>query len=133
MRFVVMLLLGMAIGIFGTVTVLGAMQQGTPLPRGMMAVTGHHFGSLRKQLEAGRCEAVDIRRRLQGLDALTGDLESAFLPTGGDDARFESLAADYRRAVKTALGAAPGDCTALGATVKDLGAQCKACHNEFRA
>lgn len=128
-----MLLLGMAIGIFGAVTVLGAMQQGTPLPRGMMAVTGYHFGSLREQVDAGRCDAVDIQRRLRGLEALTVDLESAFLPTGGDDARFESLAGDYRRAVQAALAAPPQDCAALGATVKNLGAQCKACHNEFRA
>lgn len=132
MRLVAILLLGLAIGIFGTVTVIGAMDQKIPYSHAVMAVSAQHFGALRKMSEAGKCEHDPIALHLRTLRVLADDLEPAFLPTGGDDALFKQHTADYAKRIDGAIASAPATCAALGNAIGEVGGGCKACHEDFK-
>jgi hypothetical protein len=127
-----MLLLGIAIGVFGTVSMLNAMQGRTPLSKGVMAVADHHFGSLRRIAASGKCDPAQTEPHLRTLLAVSGDLDAAFLPTGGDDALFARHAAGYRDALTASLVVPPPDCAALAGPMRTIGAGCKTCHQDFR-
>ena len=132
MRMVVMLLLGMFIGAFGAVTAVSALRQTTPLTKATMAVTGSHFNQLRQLAKTERCDAALIEPHLQTMRALSSDLDSVFLPTGGDDEAFRRHRIDYRHALDAALSPVAQSCAALDASIASVGAKCKACHQEFR-
>jgi cytochrome c556 len=132
MRLIATLLLGLAIGIFGTVSVIGAMKQQIPYSHAVMAVSAQHFGALRKMSESGKCEADPIALHLRTLRVLADDLEPAFLPTGGDDALFKQHGIDYAKRLDGAIASAPATCEALGTAIGSVGAGCKACHQDFK-
>jgi cytochrome c556 len=132
MRMIAMLVLGLAIGVFGSVTMLSAMRQQTPLPRAVMALSGHHFGALRTMHESGRCETDRATARLHSLRTLAGDIEPAFLPTGGDDELFLRHGREYAQRLDSALAAPPATCEALKSVIGSLGSSCKACHQDFK-
>src|SRR5687767_6294766 len=132
MRWLVLLVVGMAIGALGAVTAIGAMRHATPLPKGLMAVTGHQFETLRRQAKAGRCEPDAVAARLRTLQALVPDVEPAFLPTGRDDERFRRHLAAYAGALDAALAAPPAHCAALQLALRDIGGRCRQCHDDYR-
>lgn len=132
MRFVAMLVLGIIIGIFGAVSVLGAMRQATPLTRGIMAVTKHHFDASRDVVAAPDCRVEVLQSHLRTLHALQGDVVAAFVPTGGDDAAFKRYAGNYGRALDAALALPAANCAALAPAIAKLGDECKMCHRDFR-
>lgn len=132
MRWLAVLLVGIAIGALGAVTAIGAMRHATPLPKGLMAVTGHQFGTLRQQAKTGRCARAAALERLRTLRALGDEVEQAFLPTGRDDERFRRHLADYVATLDTALASPPEQCTSLNLVLRDLGARCRQCHDDYR-
>ena len=132
MRIIAILLLGLAIGIFGTVTVIGAMQQEIPYARVVMTVSANHFGALRKMKESGKCEAAPIALHLRSLRVIADDFEPTFLPTGGDDALFKQHGIDYAKRVDGAIASAPATCEALDTAIGSIGGGCKACHEDFK-
>jgi cytochrome c556 len=132
MRMIVMLLLGLAIGVLGAVTIIGGMKQDVPYARAVMALTSQHFGALRKMEESQQCDAAQSVRHLRSLRALADDLAPAFLPTGGDDAQFQKYGSDYAARLDTALASVPATCTALRTAIINIGAGCKACHQDFK-
>ena len=132
MRMVVMLLLGLFVGAFGAVTAVSALRQETPLSKSVMTVSGHHFSQLRKLNQGGRCESPAIEPHLRTMRAVATDIDTAFLPTGGDDTAFRGYAGEYRQALDAALLSVAGSCPTLEATLRAVGAKCKACHRDFR-
>lgn len=132
MRMLGMLVLGLLIGALGTVMALNAMKQGVPPGKAVMALTGYHSGQLRRMGESGKCEAAAIASHLGQLRALGNDLEAVFLPTGGDDELFGRHAARYREVLDGVLAAPPAQCEALAAAMRQVGGECKACHQDFR-
>lgn len=132
MRWLVLLLVGVLVGALGAVTAIGAMRQATPLPKGLMAVTDHQFATLRRQVKANRCAPDSAQARLRTLRALGDDFESAFLPTGRDDARFLRHLAAYVESLDAALAAPPAHCAALAQALRDIGGRCKQCHDDYR-
>lgn len=131
MKWIVMLLLGMLVGALGAVSVVGAMKQDTPLRKGVMAVSSHQFRDLRGQVEAGRCDAATVERRLRVMRGVAADFEPAFLPTGRDDL-FRRHQAGYVAALEAALATPPSTCASLGEAVKPIGLACRTCHDDFR-
>lgn len=127
MRWVAMLLLGMAIGALGAVTVVGALRQETPLRKAVMAASSQQLRQLRAEQAAGRCGATGDR--LVTLRTLAGEFEAAFLPNGRDELFRRHLGA-YEAALERARGVA---CPALATALRDVGRACKACHDDFRA
>ena len=64
--------------------------------------------------------------------ALANDLETVFVPTGGDDALFGQHASRYRQVLDGVLASPPTQCETLAAAMRQVGGECKACHQDFR-
>jgi cytochrome c556 len=62
---------------------------------------------------------------------MADDIEPAF-PDLRDDERFAKAASQLRAALDSARASPPLNCAGVGAAVKDIGAACKACHQDFR-
>ncbi len=131
MRSLIALLVGLFLGGMLTVVALNSLRKGTAYPNGVMAVMAAQMGQLDEQVKSKACDAEALAPNLSTLAALGNDIEPAFLPTG-DDARFSSLAGDYRAAVGVALAAAPANCEAASKALNAISATCKACHQEFK-
>jgi cytochrome c556 len=132
MRGLVLLMVGVAVGALGAVTAIGSMRHATPLPKALMAVTGHQFETLQRQAKAGRCEPAAIDARLRTLRALGDEVGPALLPTGRDDERFRRALAGYIAALDAALAARPAHCAALQPVLRDIGGRCRQCHADYR-
>ncbi len=131
MRFVAMLVIGLFMGVLGTVMTLGALRQGTPFHQGLMSVMAHHHAALRRMGDANECPDDAIQGHLRMLRLAGDDLETAFLPTMNDE-RFRHYAAGYRTATEAALARPASGCAAAAAQAASLGDSCSACHRDFR-
>lgn len=131
MRSALLFVIGLFVGVMGTVVGVNAMRQGTPFHHGVMAVMNHHSGALKRSLEAGLCTQADMGQHLASLQTMSLDLEPAFLPTQ-DDARFKDHAEMLRSALSGAATTLPEGCQAFGPAFEKVGATCKACHQDFR-
>lgn len=132
MRYVVLLLVGILIGALCTVTALNILQRDSAFPKGVMALLGHHSGALKDRITAGQCDAEGARTHFVALRAVGGDIETAFLPTGGDDAQFKRYAEQLRGAIDAALATPATDCPTLTEQLGKVGDGCKACHREYK-
>lgn len=131
-RYLFLFLLGLAVGVVAAVMGLRALQaRSDPFPDALMNVLAHQSGQLRDAAKANRCTTSDTLPRLQALRALSNDLESAF-PGLATDARFGTAASGLRASLDEALAAPPADCTQLAAVNQNIGAGCKACHQDFK-
>lgn len=131
MRFAVMLLIGLFMGVVGTVIAFSAMRQGTPYNDAVMTMLGRQSGALRSMREASRCEAPEIARRLDIMRSVATETDAAFLPVG-DDALFQRHSAALSDALAQALANPPIDCDTLATAMTSIGGICKACHEDFR-
>ncbi len=139
MRYLFLLLLGLAIGIVGTVMVTNAWQQAhqqDPYPGSVMHVMDAHLDALGNSVKQNRCAASDTQPHLQTLRLVANDIEVAFsgqaLDGQYDDPRFSDHASDLRATLDNALSNLPLNCADVGTTVKKIGGQCKACHKQFK-
>lgn len=138
MKSIVLLLVGLFIGVLGTVAGMSALKQGTPYNDAVMATLGHQMGAFKGMRESGSCDAAEISRRLNVMGAMADEVAPAFLPVG-DDARFSQLSRDLNNAVSKAgaavseqVATASASCETLGQVMPDIGATCKGCHDVFR-
>ncbi len=131
-RYFFMLLLGLVLGIIGTVMAIRSWQaRQDHFPDSVMTVQGWHMGQLKKNLEQNRCTANDTIPHLQTLRRMADDIEPAFGEDAKDE-RFAKHAADFRAALDAAQAAPPLGCESLKKTMGDVGSQCKACHDDFK-
>lgn len=131
-RYLFLFLLGLVIGAIATVMAVRAIEaRKDHFHDSVMYVQQWHLGQLRQNLEQNRCAATDTLPHLRTLRAMGDDLEPAF-PDLRDDARYVEHASRMRASVDTALASPPLNCAGLGATVKNLGEACQACHQDFR-
>lgn len=131
-RYLFMALIGLLVGIIGTVMLMRAIQaRRDPFPHSLMQVMAKQTDLLQRSQQQNRCTVPDGQPRLQTLRYLSNDLEAAF-PSLRDDRRFAAHARDMRSALDQALAAVPGDCTALATVNTRIGEACKACHQDFR-
>jgi hypothetical protein len=132
-RYLFLFLLGLVIGIIGTVMAMRAWNERRDhFPESVMQVQAWHVGQLKADLEQNRCGATDTLPHLQALRTTGNDLEAAF-PDLADDQRFKDHAAKYRGTLDAALASPPLDCRGVDATLKQVGEACKACHQDFRS
>ncbi len=125
------LAIGLIAGILLTVMTLNNLRRGSAYPHGVMAVLSAQMERLDQRVKAKQCDQTTLMPYLKTLHQLGNDLEPAFLPTA-DDARFSTLAGDYRSAVETTLSEPLIDCAAANRSLDAIGATCKACHQEFK-
>ncbi len=131
-RYFFLFLLGLAVGIVATVMALRALDaRKDHYPDAVMEVMSAHLGALYKNVEQNRCAATDTLPHLQTLRTMANDIEPAF----GDlreDARFAGHASELRKSLDGVLSSPPLACAGVEAALKQVGANCKACHQDFR-
>ena len=131
-RYFFMLLLGLVLGAIGAVMAMRAWQaRQDHFPDSVMTVQSWHMGQLKKNIEQNRCTANETIPHLQTLRRMADDIEPAFGEDAKDE-RFVQHTSNYRAALDKALANPPLSCESLKATMGDVGAQCKACHDDFK-
>lgn len=130
-RYLFLFLIGLAVGIVGTVMGMRAWNaRQDHFPTSVMQVQQWHMGQLKSNTEQNRCAATDTLPHLQALRMMANDIEPAF----GDlreDARFMKHASDLRATLDGALSSPPLNCAGVGTTLASIGEDCKACHQDF--
>ena len=131
-KYLFLFLLGLVIGVIGVVMVMRAWDaRRDHFPESLMHVQGWHMGQLDKAIEQNRCAATDTLPHLKALRTTANDLELAF-PGLADDQRFTDAASKMRGTLDAALASPPLNCEGVAALNKEIGADCKACHQDFR-
>ncbi len=131
-RYFFLFLIGLVVGAICTVMAMRALQaRQDPFPHSVMHVMGKHAGQLADKVKENRCAATDTIPHVRTLRAMANDLELAF-PGLADDARFKSHTSQFRADLDAALSAPPTDCAAATTLVEKVGADCKACHQDFK-
>lgn len=131
-RYLFLFLLGLVVGVVGVVMALRAWDaRKDHFPEALMHVQGWHMGQLGKAVEQNRCAATDTLPHLKALRTTADDLERAF-PDLADDQRFTAAASKLRGTLDAGLASPPLNCEGVAALNKEIGAGCKACHQDFR-
>lgn len=130
MRAIVLLLIGVLIGSFGTVSVLNALSRGNTRPKAVMTLLGYHMQSARKALAATQCTAASTH--IEALSVLSRDVSKVFPDMGDQDATFKRYAMKFHSAAESAVAATAGaDCKQISASMGPVSDSCKACHRDF--
>jgi len=134
-RYVFVLILGLLLGVIGVVMALRALESGKTwqdrYPSAVMQLMFAHSAQLGQKAEANRCTLSELTPHLDALRMLGNDLEPAFAELG-TDRRFMAHASDFRGRLERILADPPHQCEALNEARSDIGAACKACHQDFR-
>jgi len=134
-RYLFLLLIGLVLGIVGTVMTLQAIESGKSwrdhYPQATMHLLQAHSAQMTGKLKGNRCEVSDSLPHLQALRTLANDLEPAF-PGLADDRRFAEHAAGMRATLDRALANPPAGCAALEEAASAVGESCRSCHVDFR-
>ena len=127
MRQLVLLVLGIAVGAAGGISVVNTLRQRDAYPRGLMDVMQHHYAVLRDGVRRGRCGQSP--QHLTVLRSLTDEIGEAVYGEDDADASFR----EYQTRLAGALSApAPTDCAALASQLQKIGEACDACHRQYR-
>jgi cytochrome c556 len=129
MRVALMILLGLVIGILGTVNVMNVLSERNPMPKAVMHTMGYHMGELTRAIKANQCDAVKIQHHLARLDSTASDITPVF---GMDDKDFADHARQLQDHLQQAVQAAPATCAALATVIKPVNDSCKSCHQKYR-
>jgi len=131
-RYLFLLILGLVLGAVATVMALRAIEaRKDPFPDALMHVQQWQMGQLKTDMEQNRCNATDVLPHLQALRMTANDIDAAF-PDLRDDPRFTAASTAMRASMDKAVANPPLTCEGLGAAMKDIGASCKGCHQDFR-
>ena len=131
-KYLFLFLLRLFVGAVGVVMGLRAWDaRKDHFPESLMHVQGWHIAQLEKAVEQNRCAATDTLPHLKALRTTTNDLERAF-PGLADDKRFTDAASKLRGTLDSALASPPMNCEGVATLSKNVGADCKACHQDFR-
>jgi cytochrome c556 len=129
MRVALMILLGLVIGVIGTVNVMSTLSARNPMPKAVMNTMGYHMSALSDALKAKTCDAPAMRHHLERMQSTATDIVPVF---GMNEKTFTDDAGKLQSRINDALQAAPADCAALAKVVKPIGETCKSCHQQYR-
>jgi len=129
MRVALLILLGLVIGVIGTVNVVSALNARNPMPKAVMHTMDYHMAQLKHALKGRQCAATTIQHHLERLQSTATDIVPVF---GIAEKDFTDDASQLQTRVQQALQAAPADCTALAAAIKPINETCKSCHQQYR-
>ena len=131
-RYFFLFLVGLVAGVICTVMAMRALEaRKDPFHESVMHVQQWHLGQMKANTEQNRCNATDTLPHLQALRTMADDIEPAF-PDLRDDERFTKAASQLRAALDSARANPPLNCAGVGAAMQEIGAACKACHQDFR-
>ncbi|MEO5566422.1 MAG: hypothetical protein ABIR05_07175 [Luteimonas sp.] len=131
-RYAFLFLIGLVVGIIATVMALRALDaRKDHYPESVMTVMSAHADALKANVGENRCSATDTLPHLQAMRMMANDIEPAFADLR-EDTRFAGHASDLRASLDAALASPPLSCAGVQAALKDIGGNCKACHQVFR-
>ena len=129
MRVALMILLGLVIGIIGTVNVMSTLAARNPMPKAVMDTMDYHMDELSRALKTKQCTAASIQHHLERLQSTATDIVPTF---GVAEQPFTDAATLLQTRVQQASQSAPADCAGLAVAMKPIGAACKSCHDKYR-
>jgi cytochrome c556 len=129
MRVALMILLGLVIGVIGTVNVMNTLAARNPMPKAVMDTMGYHIGELKQSLKAKQCNTPATQHHLARLQSTASDIVPVF---GIDEKTFTDDATQLQTRLQQAVQAAPATCEALAAAIQPVGETCKSCHQQYR-
>lgn len=130
MRYLVCLIVGLAIGAIAASTVVTAIARRDEWPRGVMNVMQHELVGARAAARAQQCASPAMRTASAHLQLLAGDIELALLAPGTKDRVFSQYASDLRDTLaKWDVGA---DCAHQGEALTAVANACETCHRDYR-
>jgi cytochrome c556 len=129
MRAVILIVLGLAIGIIGTVFTMNALSDRNPLPHAVMVTMGYHRHQLQQAVKGQRCDSAASIDQLHHMQMTAADINAAF-PDAPQP--FLDHANHLISALQTTVLAAPADCPVLVAALKPVDAICDDCHRQYR-
>jgi len=129
MRFALLVLLGLVIGVIGTVNVMNTLSERNPMPKAVMQAMGYHMGELSHALKAKQCESPRMQQHLERMLSTAGDIVPVFGITEKD---FTDDAGRLQTHLRQAAQAAPADCAALALLLKPINDTCDSCHQQYR-
>lgn len=129
MRTALLIVLGLAVGIIGTVFTMQALSERNPMPHAVMVTMGFHRHQLQQAVKGQRCDAAASLAQLQHMQVTSTDIPAVF-PEAPQP--FLDLANRLHTALQTAAQSAPADCPALAAALKPVDQVCSECHHQYR-
>lgn len=129
MRALILVLIGLVFGAFGTHIVERTLHLQQAYPRAVMDVMQHHFVAMRTEVKSGKCPAKASQHNLQAMINISQEFGSAFAT---DDAHFSDLANRLRQSLHKTAASTPVDCKGLAAAVHVISGHCDDCHREYR-
>ena len=129
MRVALMILLGLVIGVIGTVNVMNALSARNPMPKAVMDTMGYHAGALKDALKAQQCDPAKVQHHLARLQSTATDIVPVFHM---DEKDFTDHANQLDDRLQHAVQSAPATCAALATAMKPIGESCKSCHQQYR-
>ncbi|MEP6898597.1 MAG: cytochrome C, partial [Rhodanobacter sp.] len=78
MRVALMILLGLVIGVLGTVNVMNTLNARNPMPKAVMHTMDYHMGELGTALKSKQCDAASIKHHLERLQSTATDIVPVF-------------------------------------------------------
>jgi hypothetical protein len=101
-RLIVLFLVGLVVGVAGTLIAINSLNRHTPWSKATMAVMGQQMKAVGGNVKANHCSATDLVPKLQVLRLVANDIEPAF-GDDGKDPQFGRYAADLRAAADATL------------------------------
>jgi cytochrome c556 len=129
MRAALLIVLGLVVGILGTVFTMRALSERNPFPEALMVTMGFHRHQLQQAVKGQHCDATANLAELQHMQTIATDIPAAF-PDAPQP--FKDLADNLHTALQTAAQSAPADCPALAAALKPVDQVCQQCHQQYR-
>jgi len=129
MRAALLIVLGLAIGIIGTVFAMRALSERNPVPQALMVTMGFHRHQLQQAVKGQHCDAAANVDQLQHMQMIAADIPAVFRDAPQP---FNDFATRLRTELATATQSAPADCPALAAALKPVDKVCQQCHQQYR-
>lgn len=129
MRAALLIVLGLAIGVLGSVFAMRALSERNPFPQALMVTMGFHRHQLQQAVKGQHCEAGANLNQLQHMQMIAADVPAAF-PDAPQP--FKDLSGQLHSALQKAAQSAPADCPALAAALKPVDQACQQCHQQYR-
>lgn len=129
MRSALLIVLGLVIGILGSVFTFSALHQRTPLPKAVMTVMAYHSSELHHAVKTQQCDAAAIATQLGRLQSAALDIPGAFK---GAEQPFLDASDTLQTRIVSAVKAAPTTCAALATALQPVDDACDSCHKRFR-
>jgi hypothetical protein len=130
MRYLVCLIIGLAIGALAASMFANVAARRAAWPRGIMNVMQQALGSARTAARSGHCKTRSVPSDSAHLHLLAGDLEPALLAPGSKDRVFSQYATDLRTALEK--WDTNADCARQGEALTAVANACEACHRDYR-